>query len=431
MKDQENFKKYLYAGLTALAVIGAGLILIFIVFKMGTIKDSFRWLAGILSPFIYGFVIAYLLVPVFNRTQRGAAKVLRRQMSNERTIEKISKITATLASVLFIVLIVGGLLAIIIPQVAYSIMSIVGDIPQMINKIQTWFENIFVDNPQLEETAVMLSEKVLTYFQNWATKDLMPQLNTFVGGLSSGIYSTLMVMKNIVIGLIIAVYMLNMKDKFACQGKKVAYSCMKIDWANEVIGGLRHAHQVFGGFISGKLLDSLIIGILCFIGMTVFNMPYAMLISIIIGVTNIIPFFGPFIGAIPSALLVLIVNPIQCIYFVLFILVLQQIDGNIIGPKILGDSTGLPGFWVMFAILLFGGLFGFVGMIVGVPTFAIIYSFITFLVKRSLSRKHLPVETEEYENLERIEPDGSVVFKRSNEKGNEEGIGKKKERKGK
>ena len=165
----------------------------------------------------------------------------------------------------------------------------------------------------------------------------------------------------------------------------------------------RYIHKVFGGFIIGKIVDSIIIGILCFLGLSVMNMPYTLLVSVIVGVTNVIPFFGPFIGAIPSALLILLVSPIQCLYFLIFILVLQQFDGNILGPKILGDTTGISSFWVLFSILLFGGLLGFVGMIVGVPIFAVFYRLLGDFINGLLEKKDLPVQTSQYDNLETVE----------------------------
>ena len=201
----------------------------------------------------------------------------------------------------------------------------------------------------------------------------------------------------------IAIYVLNSKQLFAAQAKKLLYGCLSTRRANIVLDNARFTHRVFGGFINGKLLDSLIIGILCFVGMTALRMPYAMLISVVVGVTNIIPFFGPFIGAIPSGLLILLIDPLKALYFVLFILALQQFDGNILGPKILGDSTGLSSFWVMFAILLAGGLFGFVGMVVGVPLFAVLYSILSGLVCHSLRRRGMPEETQAYYELDHVD----------------------------
>lgn len=207
---------------------------------------------------------------------------------------------------------------------------------------------------------------------------------------------TLTFFKNVFIGIIIAIYVLNSKQLFAAQAKKLLYGCLSTRRANIVLDNARFTHRVFGGFINGKLLDSLIIGILCFVGMTALRMPYAMLISVVVGVTNIIPFFGPFIGAIPSGLLILLIDPLKALYFVLFILALQQFDGNILGPKILGDSTGLSSFWVIVCILLAGGLFGFVGMVVGVPLFAVLYSILSGwcairCAAGACRRKHRPI----------------------------------------
>jgi len=160
------------------------------------------------------------------------------------------------------------------------------------------------------------------------------------------------------------------------------------------------SNRIFTGFISGKILDSLIIGVLCFIGMSIFNLPMAMLVSVIVGVTNVIPYFGPFIGAIPGALIVFLVDPIKAFWFMLFILALQQFDGNILGPYILGDSIGLPAFWVIFAILVFGSIFGVLGMFIGVPTFAVIYSIIKMWIESRLEKKGMPLSLHEYASEE-------------------------------
>ena len=243
---------------------------------------------------------------------------------------------------------------------------------------------------------------------------------------------TVNILKNVIVGIIIAIYVLNSKDLFAAQAKKIAYSIFSTEHANLFIKNTRFIHRVFGGFITGKLLDSLIIGMITFVFMSVFDMPYVVLISVIIGVTNFIPFFGPFIGAIPCSFLVLMVSPLKCLYFVIFILILQQFDGNILGPKILGDSTGLSSFWVMFAILIAGGLFGFVGMIIGVPLFAVLYSLITTLVNRSLADKDLPVKTSDYFFMDCIDPDTHKPVPFPTEKPSEEtsvSLNKKKSKK--
>ncbi len=217
-----------------------------------------------------------------------------------------------------------------------------------------------------------------------------------VTGISLSVMNVINIVKNLLIGLIVAIYVVNSKETFISQAKKITYSILPEPNAAFVIDQFRLAHRMFGGFIIGKMIDSLIIGVICFVGMSILNIPYVMLVSVIIGVTNIIPFFGPFIGAIPSALLILLANPLKSLYFLVFVLVLQQFDGNILGPKILGDSTGLSSFWVLFSILLFGGLWGFIGMVIGVPLFAVIYHLIRLTVNHFLRKKELSTVTEEY-----------------------------------
>ena len=204
--------------------------------------------------------------------------------------------------------------------------------------------------------------------------------------MGSSVWKVLMFLYNLLVGLIVAVYLLFSRKKFARQSVLIIRSALKPKWAELLLDEVAFIDRMFGGFIDGKILDSAIIGVLCYIACLIFKFPSALLVSVIIGVTNVIPFFGPFIGAIPATLLILIQNPIKALWFVLFVLVLPQVDGNIIGPKILGNTTGLSSFWVLFAILLFGGLWGFVGMIIGVPLFAVIYDVLKKFVFHGLRR---------------------------------------------
>ncbi|MFR8411089.1 MAG: AI-2E family transporter [Butyricicoccus sp.] len=263
------------------------------------------------------------------------------------------------------------------------------------------------NNPDIDSfRACMISSAQI---MNWAQNDLLPQL----GNMMSGVVTTVNVLMNLLIGVIIALYILNSKDTFCAQAKKMTYSLFAVEKANAIMARVAHIHRVFGGFITGKLMDSSIIGMLCFIGMRLMisfgwmTMPtsYALLIAVIIGVTNIIPFFGPFIGAIPSTILIMVISPVQALYFVIFVLLLQQFDGNILGPKILGNATGLSSFWVMFAILLFGGVMGFAGMVVGVPLFAVLYSMLTEKINHLLKKRGLSVDTNDYRGHKRIDPE--------------------------
>ena len=207
---------------------------------------------------------------------------------------------------------------------------------------------------------------------------------------------------NILIGVIVSIYVLKDKEKLAAQSKRLLYSFCSVKKANSVIAVTRLTNDKFGNFITGKIFDSIIIGVLCFIILTIFRIPYTALVSVVVGVTNVIPFFGPFIGAIPSAFLILLAEPIKCLTFVIIIIALQQFDGNILGPKILGSSTGVSSFWVMFSILVGSGLFGFWGMLCGVPVFAVIYAIVSESCRCSLEERGLDYSTEEFKGIDHL-----------------------------
>ena len=280
--------------------------------------------------------------------------------------------------------------------------------------MQRWLLDFLADNPEIQSAVLPYYKSLAQSVEQWLSSDMLPnlesvnstldwlkaeilpQLTGVVSSVSSGVIALALLLKDILIAIIVSVYLLARKDVFAAQSKKIVYSVFRTDVADLLVEETRSAYRILSGFINGKLVDSLIIGIIALVCCNLFRFPYPMLLAVIIGVTNIIPFFGPFIGAIPCALLILLVSPLKCLYFVIFIFVLQQFDGNILGPKILGDSTGLASFWVLFSILLFGGLFGFVGMVLGVPVFAMFYSVVSRLVRRGLKKRGLPLETEQY-----------------------------------
>lgn len=392
---------YLHWGITAFCVIALSILFFFSLFRVDELLRFLRSAVGVLTPFAFGAVIAYLLNPLFNRIYAYLMPLLQKIVKKQRTAARLAKALSTALSVVAAFLLLGALLSMVLPQVVSSIVGLVESnlLPDSIQRATDWFDNTLRDNPALESAAQQVYAEAIAALTGWVKTDMLPQLTSLV----SGLMGTLTFAKNLGIGVIIAVYILNSKRLFAAQGKKVLYSLCGVRRANTILEGLRFTDRVFGGFLVGKVVDSLIIGVLCFVGMTVLRLPYAMLISVVVGVTNIIPFFGPFIGAIPSALLILLINPLQAVYFAAFILVLQQIDGNIIGPKILGQSTGLSSFWVMFALLVGGGLFGLPGMIVGVPLFAVLYSFASGLIRRALQKKSLPDDTVDYFALHHID----------------------------
>lgn len=407
-----RFKNYMYWGTTALAVIALSVAFGFFLSRFELVSGALGKIASILMPIIYGAVLAYLMLPIYNKTKAYVTDKLHKVVKSETTIIRIAKAAGTLVSLIILFAIVAGLISMIIPQIYNSILRLQESIGEYINNLTLWMNQLFEDNKDFEKLVMPYYEQGVAELQRWLTEKLVPNMSLIIGQLSTGLMNVVTVVKNILIGIIVMVYFLNIKDTLSAQSKKIVYSLFKLKDANRIISEVRFAHSVFGGFITGKLLDSLIIGIMCFFALQFLDMPYVLLISVIIGVTNVIPFFGPFIGAVPSAFLILMISPVKCLYFLIFILILQQFDGNILGPKILGDSTGLPSFWVLFSILLFGGLLGFVGMIIGVPAFAVIYRLTSIYVSNNLKKKELSPRTEDYMSLDHIDEEERLYIDR-------------------
>ena len=401
-------KKYIAWGITAFCVIAASILFYYLLFHMGNIRTAFGSAVKICMPIIDGLVIAYLLSPVVNRLEYDLFFPICKKfnLSLHTKSKKRIRLVSSLITLFLLILVLYCFCVMIIPQIVESIQNIIGQLPTYISNFTKWLEDIFEKNP---EFSAFINEMFVQYsgqIEDFTTGKVIPRLNEIVQSVSSTVFSSLVnILKmawDFLIGLIIALYLLLSKELFAGQGKKIIYALFENDTANTAIRNIRFVHRTFGGFISGKIVDSLIIGMLCFIGMTILNLPYPLLVSLIIGITNIIPFFGPFIGAIPSIILILLVNPIQALYFAIFVLVLQQFDGNILGPKILGDKTGLSSFWVIFAITLFGGYWGFIGMAIGVPVFAVIYAAWRAFIRHSLQKKGLSTDTNDYLNVSEI-----------------------------
>lgn len=288
-------------------------------------------------------------------------------------------------------------------------------VPGQINVALNTLTEIMSQDTTLGQLFTKMLTEVTAFLQDWLRTDLLSQINDFMSHLTEGVFNVVNEVMNAVIGVIVSVYVLFSKEKFSMQTKKIIYAVFKPDHANMILHLTIKSNSIFGGFIIGKIIDSAIIGVLCFIGLSILRMPYTLLVSVIIGVTNVIPFFGPYIGAIPSAVLIMLSEPKMGFYFIIFILVLQQLDGNVIGPTILGDSTGLSAFWVMFSILLGGGLFGFVGMILGVPTFAVIYYVVSMLINHNLEKRKLPTATNCYDKYSYVDSEGVYVHSEKNE----------------
>ena len=272
--------------------------------------------------------------------------------------------------------------------------------------------DFFSNNPKLAKNFNNIVDNYAPEITSFLKDNVLGKVDVLLKNVSLNVIGVIKVLWNLIIGFIISIYVLASKETFAGQSKKIIYAIFHRKNANNIIEAGRFINKTFMGFISGKIIDSAIIGCLCFIGTTLIGTPHALLVSVIVGVTNIIPFFGPFLGAIPCLLLILIIEPIQALYFVFFIFFLQQLDGNVIGPKILGDSTGLSGFWVIFSITLFGGLYGVGGMIIGVPFCAIVYAGVRMLVNNRLEKKSMNTDTSLYVTLEKVdESDGDFIHK--------------------
>ena len=382
MDKKPHIKPYLYGMLAGFGAISLSILFFFLIYRFQGFGDAISKLTGILMPFIYGAVIAYLLKPVCNCVENFLRRLLPEKMGTA------ANMLAVTISLLFGILVVYALIMMIVPQLITSVTTLYYTARNNLNDFVDWasHQEIIASNQKLLDFIETSYDNLQDTLDNLVRTKLVPSVQSLLSGAALGVMSFVTFLKNIVIGLIVSVYLLASRKKFGQQGKLILYSLVKPRWANLIMEEIRYADKMFGGFINGKILDSAIIGVLCYIACLIFKFPSALLVSVIIGVTNVIPFFGPFIGAIPATLLILIQNPIKARWFVLFVLVLQQVDGNIIGPKILGNTTGLSSFWVLFAILLFGGLWGFVGMIIGVPLFAVIYDVLKKFVFHGLRR---------------------------------------------
>lgn len=404
-------KKYLRFGLTAFLVIAASICFYYLVFHGDRFSAQINSIFKILSPVIYGIIFAYLMTPIVNGIEKKFLIPLFVKDKNEITVKQKKWIRgfSVLFTIVIIILLFYGFFSILIPNIVKSIKSISYQFPYYMQNLTIWSTKFLEDNPDIESIVLRFLDTYSEEFLNYLNNNIVPHLETFVKQVSLSMIGVLKVLWNFIIGIVISIYVLFSKETFAGQGKKITFALFNTKTANQIIKDTRFISDTFIGFISGKIIDSIIIGFICFAGTSILKIPYAMLISVIVGVTNVIPFFGPYLGAIPSAILILMVNPIKCIYFILFILILQQVDGNFIGPKILGQSTGLSGFWVIFSITIFGGIMGIPGMIIGVPFFAVLYAMIKRITNKLLLKRGLPPETKNYVNVDYIQDNDIFV----------------------
>ena len=377
----------------------------------GILTTIWNTIGNILSPIIYGVLFASILAPLYDNLTK-----------------KMKKIWASIICLIIVLAAVAALALLIVPQVIKSLGTFVNQLPGYMEAMDKASEGFLNEFPMIKESVSDSYAGLNEGITSWLMGELIPNLTKFAGSLGSSIWSVLNGFKNFIIGVIIMVYLLNMKETLMAQGKKIIYSRNSVEKANTIIDDFRFAGDTFTAFISGKILDSIIIGCLTFIVLSIFAIPYSVLISVIVGVTNIIPFFGPFIGAIPCAFLLLLISPIKCLVFIIIILVIQQLDGNVIGPKILGDATGVPSFWVLIAILVFGGIFGIIGMIIAVPAFAVIFRICKRKVINRLEEKGMSTDTKDYADLDRIDAQTLEMLPKDHDNKNKKNVFFKKRR---
>ncbi|MDR2665469.1 MAG: AI-2E family transporter [Oscillospiraceae bacterium] len=397
--------QYVGWGVTSAAVIMASIVFYMLTSKWAAIHEVLQKFYRGLSPIVYGLVFAYLLNKVMAFFESSLLRPLCARL-RPRSPERARRLTRILGVILTMALflsLLGGSLALILPRLYSSAESLVARMPGYYRVAEGWVTSVLDENPELETAAVTLLGYVTDNLTGWIQDGLLAQANNIITNITSGVFGLLREIANIGIGIVFSVYMLYHKEKFAARGKKLLYCIFSPRFTNKLIRGLHFTDKVCGSFVVAKLIDSSIVGVACYIFMAIFKMPYAMLISVIVGVTNVIPFFGPFVGGIPSAVILLLENPADSLVFVVFIVVIQQIDGNILYPALQGSKTGMSGFWILFAILLFGVLFGFTGFLFGVPVFALIYAAVGGFVRSRLAQRGLPAHTDEYDGIAYID----------------------------
>ena len=409
-------RTYINWGMTAFCVIAAALLFYFAVRNISVFMEILGKLVTILAPFIWGLVICYLLSPLMRLLEKRVFLPLGKRLYRKNKkggAAKFARVLSIVFSEIVLLLLLAALVYLIIPQILSSVQMLIQNSGTYADNVSAWLDSLLKDYPELDSYVGEIFGNFNANVGNWLETKLLPQLGNLITSVTSGVYGFARSIYNLIIGIIVSVYMLADKEGFLASTKRLRYAIFSVETADRLRQGLNFVDKTFMGFLSGKILDSLIIGIICYIVCSILNMPYTLLVSVIIGVTNIIPFFGPLIGAIPSALIILMVSPSKCLIFVIFIIILQQIDGNIIGPRILGSSTGITGFWVMFAIIVGSGLFGFWGMVLGVPVFVVIYTVIQNLVVKKLKKSDLPWEIADYKEMDYIDPATLQVVKKA------------------
>ena len=403
--DEKRDRVYVKWGLTALAVICISVVLVVIFTDLPGFFGVLTALEMILEPLIFGVVIAFLLNPIVRFVDSRLLPLLTQKTKwKPNLIRNLSRGAGIFVGVVVAALVLYAFFSMLLPQLYESVVGIVDNAENYYTSINRWVTNILEDNPEIQSYVDTALGKIYEFINNWITTTFLQDVQKLLTTLTSSVVAFVKGFMNFLIGFVASIYILWSKETFQAQSKKIIVALFSSKGADHVFYLGRNIYRVFNGFVIGKIVDSAIIGVLCYIGILILKMPYPALIATVIGVTNVIPFFGPIIGLVPCAFLILLVNPLQAFYFVIFILVLQQVDGNVIGPKILGNTVGISGFWVLASITIAASLFGFAGMILGVPVFACLQVLTKYLVDRRLRRRNMPTQAYCYVNRDQDQP---------------------------
>ena len=398
-----DIRPYLAIGALIFLVFCCCIIVFTVIFKYAALKNACSVMLGVLQPILIGAVLGYLFNPLMRRIDEGLCGLILPKVNKKEKVKHTIRTISSILTVVIFLMLFGLIIYMVVPALIQSIMNLVNTMSANVESFIEWYNNLqFLGKHDGDWEAYLLT--ATDYLENWFQTSILPKMNSYVQTLTLSAINMVVLLKNVIIGLIVSVYVMIDKERFEGQAKKIIFAIVPTKQANMLVHTAHRIDEIFGGFIIGKIIDSIIIGIICFIGCWILKMPYTLLVSVIVGVTNVIPFFGPLIGAVPCVIIVTITDPMHGLYLLIFILILQQVDGNIIGPKILGDSTGLSSFWVIFAIMVGSGLFGFVGMLFGVPTFAVIYYLIQQLIAYLLKRRELPVNSLDYTQVTHVDP---------------------------
>ncbi|MCQ2419558.1 MAG: AI-2E family transporter [Clostridia bacterium] len=401
--DQKQDNRYVKWGLTALTVVFISILLVVIFTNLPGFFDVLKRAGKVLSPLMTGAVIAFLLNPLVNLVDGCLRSLLLKKKMKLSTAAKLSRTVGVLFAFIFAAFLVYGFFSLLLPQLYDSVMSIWESAPGYYAHAEEWVLNILEDNPEIQTYINVAFDKVYEFVENWINTTFLRDVSKILSTVTTSVMAVVKSLTNFLIGLVASIYILFSKEKFQAQAKKLVAGAFSPARADRILYVGSETNRVLNGFVIGKLLDSAIIGVLCYIGMVLLKLPYAALLSTIVGITNVIPVFGPVIGMLPGALILLLVNPLQAFYFVIFVIVLQQIDGNVIGPKILGNTVGLSGFWVLVSITIAASLFGVAGMLLGVPVFAIIYSLVSDALDAKLKKREMTQETDRYYAIRKVE----------------------------